>query len=173
VTERSRGVKALPVIDMAGPRGLLTAMLLTIATGCSGPPPPPPPTVVKAEVTAAMNVNLTPDGQGAPVETRVYQLGTKTVFDGAEFFPLYKADTATLGPDFVKKDQFLLIPGGAKTLTLSPPDTVHAIGVFAAYRDFANSKWRASVEIPAHQTTTITITMDNAGIKLDAKSVKP
>jgi type VI secretion system protein VasD len=165
-------VKALRAINKAGPRGLPIAMLLLILAGC-GSPPPPPPTVVNAEATAAMNVNLTPDGQGAPVETRVYQLGSKTVFDGAEFFPLYKADTATLGPDFIKKDQFLLIPGGAKTLTLSPTDAVHAVGVFAAYRDFPNTKWRGSVEIPAHQTTTLTIKMDNTGIKLDAKSVKP
>jgi type VI secretion system protein VasD len=157
---------------MALPRVLAAAALLG-AAGCSSPPPPPPPTVVNVQANAALDTNLTADGQGAPVATRIYQLGSKSGFAGAEFFPLYKADTATLGPDLIKKDEFLLIPGGSKSLTLAPTDAVHAVGVFAAFRDFQNMSWRASADIPAHQTTTLTVTMDRTGVKLDVKSVKP
>jgi type VI secretion system protein VasD len=168
-----RRVKARFVVNRESPRGLALALLL-LAANCSGPPPPPPPpTLVKVELTAAMNANPTPEGQGAPVDTRIYQLASKSTFDGAEFFAIYKTDTATLGPDLIKKDQSLLVPGQAKSVSITPADTVTAIGIFAGYRDFQNAKWRASADIPAHQTTTLTVTLDNSGIKLVAKSEKP
>jgi type VI secretion system protein VasD len=170
---RSRDVFAL--CAGGGARGLAAGMILLLA-GCSDPkppPPPPPPTIANVELSAATNNNMTVDGQGAPVDVRVFQLTSKSAFDRAEFFALYKNDTATLGPDLIKKDAFLLIPGGAKSLNLKPADPVRVIGVFAAYRDFPKMNWRASAEVPAHQTTTLTVTMDSSGIKLAAKSVKP
>jgi type VI secretion system protein VasD len=158
------GLKAARRVDVA------VAMSL-FATGCSGPSPPPP-TIIQVQTTAALDVNSTPDGQGAPVATRIYELASKSAFDGAEFFPLYKTDAATLGPDLIKKDEFLLVPGGARSITLTPTDAVHAVGVFAAFRNFQTVKWRASADVPAHQTTTLTVTMDHDGVKIVAKSTK-
>jgi type VI secretion system protein VasD len=174
VAIRLRHVKARYAVNGEIPRGLALALLL-LAVDCSGPtpPPPPPPTLVKVELSAATNANPTPEGQGAPVDTRIYQLASRSTFDGAEFFAIYKTDTATLGPDLIKKDQSLLVPGQSKSLSITPADTVNAIGIFAAYRDFQNAKWRASADIPPHQTTTLTVTLDSAGIKLVAKSEKP
>jgi type VI secretion system protein VasD len=161
-------MRAWRFVDGAGVRPLAIALSL-IVVGCGKEKPPPPPTVVKLDIRAATDVNLTIDNQGAPVETRVYQLGSKSNFDGAEFFPLYKADAKTLESDLLKKEQFLLIPGGAKTLELTLPDNAKAIGIFAAYRDFPNTKWRASADIPAHQTTSLLVTLDKSGVKLVEK----
>jgi len=148
------------------------ALVLLLAGSCS-PPPPPPPTVIKVQATAAADANVTPQGAGAPVIIRVYQLASKSAFEGAEFHPIFNRDAATLGADLVKKDEFLLAPGSSKSLALAPADNVHAIGVFAAYRDFQNVTWRADADIPTNQTTTVTITADRAGIKMQAASVKP
>jgi len=172
VTKCLPTVKA-PFVVNSGRLFPLAAAISLLVAGCGGPPPPPPPTVVDVQANAALDTNLTPDGQGAPVATRVYQLGSKSGLMGAEFFPIYKSDAATLGPDLIKKDEFLLVPGGSKTLNLTPQDPVHAIGVFAAYRDFQNTTWKAAADIPAHKTTTITITLDKAGVKLEAKPGKP
>jgi type VI secretion system protein VasD len=175
VAIRLLSIKPWFAVNREIPRGLALAMLLLTAE-CSGPPPPPPPpppTLVKVDVSAATNANPTPEGQGAPVDTRVYQLASKSAFDGAEFFAIYKSDTATLGPDLIKKDQFLLVPGDTKSLSFSPTDAVKAIGVFTAYRDFQNVKWRVSADIPPHQTTTLTVTADSTGVTLVAKSEKP
>jgi type VI secretion system protein VasD len=161
-------MRAWRFLDVVGIRVVAIGLPLIVA-GCGKEKPPPPPTIVKLDMRAATDVNLTIDGQGSPVETRVYQLGSKSNFDGAEFFPLYKADAKTLETDMLKKEQFQLIPGGAKTLELTLPDNAKAIGVFAAYRDFPNIKWRASAEIPAHQTTLLLVTLDKSGIKLVAK----
>jgi type VI secretion system protein VasD len=151
-----------------------TASALLLASGCSSPPPPPPPpTVVNVQASATATANATPQGQGAPVIIRIYQLASKSSFEGAQFFPIFNQDSATLGPDLVKKDEFLLAPGASKSITLAPPDNVHAIGVFAAYRDFQNVTWRADADIATHQTTTITLTADRGGIKVQAASTKP
>src|SRR5580698_4082771 len=160
------------VIHAIGPRKLAAFALLLLAS-CSGSPPPPPPTIVNVQISVTADINVTAEGQGAPVVARIYQLASKTAFDGAEFFPLYKTDAATLGPDLIKKDEFLLLPGSTKSLTLMPTDAVHGIGVFGAFRDFQNVTWRASADVPAHQTTAVTITVDRAGIKLVAKPAKP
>ena len=141
---------------------------------CGSPPPsPPPPTTVSLQISAAADANATPDGQGAPVAIRIYQLASKLGFEGAEFYRLYNADTATLGPDLIKKDELLVAPNTTKSLTLMPADTVHALGVFAAYSNFQTASWRAACDIPAHQITTGTGTADRTGIKLAAASSKP
>jgi type VI secretion system protein VasD len=155
-------------------RRAVSMILLLLAASCSQPPPPPPPpTIVKVQVSATADANATAQGQGAPVTIRVYQLASKSAFEGAEFYRIFNGDAATLGADLVKKDEFLLAPGSSKSITLTPADNVHAIGVFAAYRDFQNVTWRADADIPAKQTTTVTVSADRTGIKLQAASAPP
>ena len=140
--------------------------VLTAVAACSAPPPPP--TVVQLTLTATPDVNPSPSGQGAPLVVRVYQLGSTSAFTGAEFFPLFNQDQATLGTDLVKRDELTLVPGQTKTLTLTPTEPVKAIGVFAAYRDFRHATWRGSADVPPHQTTKVTVQAAGDGI-----SVKP
>jgi len=144
---------------------LLTALTLA---ACAGPPPPVPPTVAKLALTAAADVNPTRAGQPAPVMVRIYQLGSTAAFEKAEFYQLLNSDTASLGTDLVKKDEYLLAPGTSKTETLTVPDAVRAIGVFAAYREFQRVTWRATVALPPHATTAVTVTATAAGLRADA-----
>lgn len=158
----------------AGLRWLLSGALVALA-GCSKPPPPAPapPTAISLRISAAADTNADASGQGAPVAIRVYQLKARSAFDGAEFFPLYHTDTAALGGDLVKKDEFLLIPDTTRSLTLMPDAGVQALGVFAAYADFQQVSWRASTDIPAHQTTMIAVTADRSGLRLTATPLPP
>ncbi len=137
----------------------LTAVALVLGlAACGAPPPPPPPTIVALELTASPDVNPTQSGQGAPVVVRVYQLAAAAGFEKAEFFRLLNADAATLGPDLVKKDEYLLAPGTTKKEKLTLPDTVHALGIFAAYREFRTATWRIVVPVPPHETTPVAVT---------------
>lgn len=149
-------------------RGAVAASVLALLAGCAAPPPPPPPTVVNVTMQAASNVNPSPTGQGAPLALRIYQLGSQAGFVGAEFFPLYNSDAATLGADLVKRDDFILAPGQSKSTTLTPRDDVKAVGVFAAYRNFQGATWRAAADIPPHRTTDITVVAGQNGITLKA-----
>jgi type VI secretion system protein VasD len=156
---------------IAGPALLLSLFVITLfsAGACSPPPPPPPPTVVNLTLTTAADANPTGSGQGAPVVLRVYQLSSPAGFEKAEFFRLLNQDTATLGSDILKKDEYLLPPGATKTVTLNPGPTVKALGVFAAYRDFRNVTWRGTADVPPNKTTAVTVKAGAAGVTLDAK----
>jgi len=145
--------------------------LLAGITGCSSPPPPPP-TVVNLTVSASPGVNPTAAGQAAPIVVRVYQLGSTTGFEQAEFFQLFNQDQAFLKTDLIKRDDFLLTPGQTKTATLTPTDQVKALGVLAAYRDFQHATWRATVPIPPHQTTSVTVTAGPDAVMVKAQQVK-
>jgi type VI secretion system protein VasD len=145
--------------------------LLAAAAGCSAPPPPPPPTIVDLSVSASPDVNPTPAGQAAPIVVRVYQLASSTGFEQAEFFQLFNQDQAFLKTDLVKRDDFLLAPGQSKTATLTPTDQVKALGVLAAYRDFQHATWRATVPVPPHQTTKVTITAGQGAVVVKAEPV--
>ena len=159
---------------MAGRSRRAGALVLMAAlAGCAGPPPPPPPTVVNITMAAAADANPTTEGQGAPVAMRVYQLASQAGFTGAEFFPLYNADAATLGTDLVKRDDFILAPGQTKTTILTPRDDVKSVGLFAGYRDFQHSAWRAAADIPPHQTTNLTVTAGHDGIAIKAVTLPP
>lgn len=145
------------------PACLVAAGVLLVA-GCAGPPPPPPPTIAQAKLVTAKDVNPTVDGQPAPVIVRVYQLTSASGFEKAEFFRLQNADTATLGADLVKKDEYLMAPGTTKEEQMTLPDRVKALGVFAAYREFQSKTWRIVVPVPPNKTTPVTITVGAGGL---------
>jgi type VI secretion system protein VasD len=152
---------------------LSTSLMAAALAGCAGPPPPPPPTVVNITLKADASVNPTPQGQGAPVSMRIYQLGSAVNFGSAEFFPLYKDDATILKTDLIKREDLTLAPGQTKTDKLTPDSPVKAIGFFAGYRDFQQADWRGSAEIPPHQTTNITVTAGRSGITVKAETLPP
>ena len=149
------------------------ALLVLGLVACAAPPPPPPPTVVDLKLNTAKDVNQTQAGQGAPVVVRVYQLSSPAGFEKAEFFRLLNQDSATLGADIVKKDEYLLAPGTSKSVNMTPMASVKALGVFAAYRDFQNVTWRGTAEIPPNKTTNVVVDADGKGIKVTATPAPP
>ena len=164
----------IPMTDRRRFAGLsfsaFAAALLAGMAGCSSPPPPPPPpTIVNLTMAPAADANPTASGQGAPVAVRVYQLSSPAGFEKAEFFRILNQDSATLGSDILKKDEYLLPPGATKTVTLSPGPTVKSLGVFAAYRDFRNVTWRGTAEVPPNKTTEVTVKLDAQGVTVAAK----
>lgn len=139
--------------------------ILLQATGCAAPPPAPlPPTLATVELSASRDANATASGQGAPVVVRVYQLASAAAFEKAEFFRLLNSDAATLGPDMIKKEEFLLAPGAKRTTTLTLPDSVKAIGLFGAFREFQGVTWRATVSPPPNKTTPVAVTVNASGL---------
>lgn len=154
---------------------LAAAFTLALAlANCAPPPPPPvPPTIAHVQINTTSDLNSLPGAPGAPVALRVYQLASPDAFNGAEFYPLYNADKVALGADLLKKDEMVLTPSATKAMTLTPSDQVKTLAVFAAYAAFGTVIWRVSADVPAHQTTTFTVTASSAGLKLVATPGKP
>jgi len=119
--------------------------------------------VVKLTLTATKDVNPTATGEASPIAVRVYQLESTSALENAEFFPLFNDDKTALNTTLVKRDDYVLVPGATKTVTLKPNDQVTDLGIFAAYQNFQQAKWRTEVSVPAHKTTTVTVTLAKDG----------
>jgi type VI secretion system protein VasD len=141
--------------------------LLAALASCS-PPPPPPPTVVKLTLTATEDVNPTPSGEASPIAVRVYHLDSANAFENAEFFPLFNDDKTALNKTLVERDDYILALGTTKTVTLKPKDQVTDLGIFAAYQNFQQAKWRTALSVPAHKTTAVMVTLAKDGISTKA-----
>ena len=168
----SRGFR----LKSAGRRPALAAALFALAllAHCAPPPPPPiAPTVAHVRIITTSDVNGAPGAPGAPIALRVYQLAAPDAFNGAEFYPLYTSDKVALGADLLKKDEMILTPSATKSMTLTPSEQVKTLAVFGGYAAFGPLVWRVSTDIPAHQTTTFTITASSAGLKLVATPGAP
>lgn len=126
--------------------------------------PPPPPTTVDVAITATLDVNPGPDGAGAPVALRVYQLKSSAGFKAAEFFALLEKDVAVLKNDIVQRDDYLLSPGDSKTVSITMEDRAKSIAVFAAYRNYATAAWRGTVDPKPHAANRITVEAGKAGV---------
>ena len=148
----------------AGSVVVIAFMLATVMLSGCGAPPPPPPTVAVLTLSASADANATASGQGAPTIVRVYQLASTSAFEKAEFFKLLNGDAALLGPDLVKKDDYLLAPGAKKEATMTVPDRVQALGVFAAYREFGARTWRVVIPLPPNKTTPVAVTVGTGGL---------
>lgn len=122
---------------------------------------------IPVSLNAAKNVNPYPDGQAAPIVTRVYQLAAKDRFMVADPMQLLQHDAQTLGDDEIGRDEFILQPGGDNHVTLPGNDKVHFVGIVAAYRAIDKDEWRKLVAVPdGHQQLTLDVTLGATGVQV-------
>lgn len=150
----------------------LSLFLLAVSLlGCAGDPPveapPLPPTIVNLQINPASDLNADSQGKGAPLMLRVYELREPSNFKSADFFALFNDDKATLASDLARKQELLLQPGEAKTISLQPDDDVHAVGLFAGFRQIDTAQWRVVAPFKTHETQTLVVTLKNNQMLLE------
>ncbi len=84
----------------------------------------------------------------ASLALRVYLLRDASSFQRASFDALYDNDDGTLGPDLLAREIVHLRPGGTRELSLPLAPAAQAVGVFGAFRELAQSQWRAVLPLP-------------------------
>ncbi|AMO57717.1 type VI secretion system lipoprotein TssJ [Endozoicomonas montiporae] len=77
-------------------------MVAILLFGCSSKQPPR--TTLTLNIEAGYDINTTSPGQAAPLQTRLYELGSKTLFEQADFLDLYLKDASTL-QDSLNRDR--------------------------------------------------------------------
>jgi type VI secretion system protein VasD len=157
--------------------GVFISLLQGILVGCaSSPPPPPPPppplpeppkpTLVQTKVESSADLNPDINGRPSPIVLRIYELRSLSAFNEADFFALHESDTELLGQDLKAKEVMELMPGEQHAFTRElQPDTRY-LAVVAAYRDLEQARWRAALEIPAHQTTPLVIWLERLAVSI-------
>ena len=150
-------------------RTVLMAGLALVLSACGGkePPPPPPPGIIDLDLSAAAVVNPDKSGRASPVNVTIYQLSSRSAFDGADYFQLSKP--TLLAADQRARDDILLAPGGQKNLTRPLAEGARFIAVVAGFQAIDKATWRAVIEVPPHGTTKLATQL--AGTTLTLKLV--
>jgi type VI secretion system protein VasD len=131
---------------------------------------------VKAEITAAENLNPDYKGRPSPVNIIVFQLASADTFQNADFFSLFEADSAVLADDMLGRTQILLKPGEVREWNPEFSKETRYVGVIAAYRDIENAQWRGLVELPKRgfigkffRKNKLRITVDSLAVSVATK----
>lgn len=148
-----------------GWRVSLSLLILNFALlGCAKPPPPPKPTIFQVNLEVASNANPDARGRASPVVARLFELKSLASFENADFVLLFERDKEALGNDLVAKEEFMLHPGETRKFTRELNTETRFVAVVAGYRDLERSRWRASLPTPLHETTPVTISVQERDI---------
>jgi len=160
-----------PAAAGIGRRRLLTAAVSLASplaiwplVGCKSAPPPPPPASVSGRITAVAGLNPSVTQRPSPLRLRLYELKSPTSFNQADFMALYQSDQATLGPDMVAREEFVLQPGEARPYAKTLAPETRYIGIVAIYRDLERATWRTLVPVQAAKAQTLQIRADSLAV---------
>lgn len=134
------GVVGVGVLGLAG-CGVISSM---------NRPQEAPTAVPPAVFEVVADAKLNPDVHGAPkpILLRMYELRATAAFDKASFLDLQEKDEAQLASDFVRREEFLVVPGERRVFERKGSAEVRAFAFFAGYRDLEKSTWRATAPAP-------------------------
>lgn len=153
-----------------GRRMLLAAALAALlAAGCASPPPKPVVTPVAMTLAAGADVNPDARGRASPLTVRVYAMKTSGAFESADFFTLFDKDQATLGPELIQREEFLLRPGESRKLEMVLPAEAKALGVMAAYRDLDRARWREVRVVEPGKALTLNVALGARRIEISPR----
>ena len=124
--------------------------------------------VTKVDVSfeVSHDVNLSEDGKASPIVVRMFEFEDVKEFKGADFFSLFDKEAATIGQFILAKDEFEFRPGDQKHVERKTKPETKFIGIFAAYRDLDNAKWRAVIPLDNEKTNEIIVHLGSAGVQI-------
>lgn len=125
--------------------GLAVCAVLALG-GCASSGPARIPS--SGSIVVSSDVNPNPEGRPSPVVLRIYELRGASVFRSADFFPLYRNASKTLGRDLLGEQEFELRPGQSRKFTRKLPAGTRFVGVVAAFRDLDKAGWRSLAALP-------------------------
>lgn len=141
-----------------------TAWMITLLAAlgaCSSTPPPQPkpkpeqcpavdPTLL---MTATKRVNPSVDGEGRPVQVRVYQLVSDAKLRNATFEEIWQKDQETLTTDLKSVAEHTLFPGETKSVALKRSPEANYLALVALFREPQGKDWFVSFELGAPAAT--------------------
>jgi type VI secretion system protein VasD len=134
-------------------------------SGCGGPAPPPPP-VLELTVTASADQNPGTDGTPRPVAVHLYQLAATQKFSNADVFALVEHEQATLGPDDLGSNEFVLKPAEKQDVKQALKAGTQALGVVVWFHDIDNAQWRALAPVAASGPSKLVLNVGNLSVSL-------
>ncbi|MET1254954.1 type VI secretion system lipoprotein TssJ [Aliikangiella maris] len=127
----------------------------------------PPFTDLNFKAAPELNPDL--KGRPSPVVVKIYELGSRTIFDGSDFFVLYEKPQTVLKGDLLSKDELEFRPGQQSTHRLTLNKGTKYIGLIVAYRDISNSRWRAVIPADADGHDKLDVYLEKLSIYIKEK----
>ena len=147
---------------MLGPILLLAA--------CSSTQPDPVPVNKTLTVTAGPSINEYNGGPN-PVVLRIYQLGSRAEFDGADFWAIFNNTSSDLAGSVVDQQSLSPIyPEERRLVAIDLQPDVFFLGVFAEFADFSDQSFVATA--PVSETILdagITVTVTTSGVAIKSR----
>jgi type VI secretion system protein VasD len=143
----------------------LLALSAAILAGCGGAPPPAP-AVLDLTVTGSADQNPATNGTPRPVAVHLYQLATTQKFSNSDVFALVENEKATLGPDDLGSDTFVLKPSETQEVKRPLKAGAQAIGVVVWFQDIDHAQWRASAPVAADGTSRLALDVGKLSVSL-------
>lgn len=135
-------------------RLVLPLLAMALVTACSSTPapatPPPekcPPAAVQVTLNATDRVNPSPDGEGRPVQVRVYLLVSDARLRNATFEEIWQDDKAVLAEDVQSMSEHTVFPGKTAEVTLKRNPDASFLAVVALFREPQGKDWFISYEL--------------------------
>ncbi len=136
------------------------------------PPEPCPPVDTVIALNASERVNATAEGEGRPVQVRVYRLRGETRLRGATFEEIWQADREALQTDLASVSEYTVYPGKTQLVTLKPDAEAHFVALVALFREPQGNDWFLTYELerapetpPCAETGTIPVWLDRMQIQ--------
>jgi type VI secretion system protein VasD len=141
-------------VTLFGARAAAPVVMAAMLLACSSTPKP---TQVAGAIEVSAQANPSVSGRPSPLMVRVYELKSAAAFNSADFMSLYERDQATLGPEMIGREEFVLPPGANKPYakTLSPE--TRFLGFVAAFRDLDRAQWRSTLAIQPGKSQKIVV----------------
>lgn len=134
---------------------LLIAVGVFALGACSAAPPPAPvepakpcePLAPQLALTATRRTNPTAEGEGRPVQIRIYQLRSDGKLRTATFEDVWQNDAKTFEGEMVSVEQQTLFPGETKQVPVQPKPDAHYLAIVALFREPQGKDWFVSYEL--------------------------
>lgn len=122
------------------------------------------PAKVSGSVQAVAGLNPSVNQRPSPLRIVVYELTSAAAFGKADFMALYQQDQATLGQEFVAREELTLQPGETRPYARTLAPQTRVLGVLAIYRDLERATWRTMVNVQPGKTQQLRIVADRLAI---------
>jgi type VI secretion system protein VasD len=97
-------------------------------------------------IIASDRLNTT-EGQGHPVQVRLYQLKNDARLQSAKFDDIWQKDAETLTTDLVKVDEYTLFPGETKSVKVARSPDAQNLAAVALFRQPQGKSWFLTYEL--------------------------
>jgi type VI secretion system protein VasD len=148
---------------------LVVAVMMINACSLFGKDQPAPvlePTRVVLEFETAGDINPNIAGRASPLVVRIYHLNAYSAFRDADFNTLFEKDSEVLGRDLVDKKEIYLKPNEKRTVFFEASDTIHTVGVMAAFRYYHQGRWKAAATVQKNKTNVIYVFIKGTNVQM-------